>query len=73
MQFDIVTIFPDAFSSYLQTSILGRAIKKRKIIVRIHDLRDYSADRKHKKVDDRPYGGGPGMVMQVEPLYRALK
>ena len=73
MRFDIVTIFPHAFDSYLSTSILGRAIKKKQITVHLHDLRDYSRDRKHKKVDDRPYGGGPGMVMQVEPIFRAIK
>jgi tRNA (guanine37-N1)-methyltransferase len=73
MRFDIITIFPHAFHSYLATSILGRAIRKKRIDVRVHDLRAYSTDRKHKKVDDRPYGGGPGMVMSVVPFHRALK
>lgn len=73
MRFDIVTIFPKAFDSYLATGILGRAIKNKKIDVRIHDLRDYSTDRKHKKVDDRPYGGGPGMIMQAAPIIAAIK
>lgn len=72
MRFDIITIFPDAFSSYLQTSILGRAIASKKIVVRIHNLRTFATD-KHRTVDDRPYGGGPGMVMKVEPFARALK
>lgn len=72
MRFDIITIFPDAFSSYLATSILGRAQKTKKIDIHIHDLRKWTTDR-HRTVDDRPYGGGPGMVMKVEPWHKALK
>ncbi|MFA6588313.1 MAG: tRNA (guanosine(37)-N1)-methyltransferase TrmD [Patescibacteria group bacterium] len=71
MQFDIITIFPQAFG-YLEQSIIGRAVKHGKIKVKIHDLRKWTID-KHKTVDDRPYGGGPGMVMKVEPLFKALK
>ncbi|MBI4993757.1 tRNA (guanosine(37)-N1)-methyltransferase TrmD [Candidatus Wolfebacteria bacterium] len=76
MRFDIITIFPKIFSakggSYLSESILGRAQKNKLIEIKIHNLRDFSKD-KHRKVDDRPYGGGPGMVMAIEPIIRAIK
>lgn len=72
MKFDIVTIFPEIFDSYLRESIIGRAIKNKLISVRAWNLRDFSLDR-HRKVDDRPYGGGPGMVISVEPVFRAIK
>ncbi|MFH1315368.1 MAG: tRNA (guanosine(37)-N1)-methyltransferase TrmD [Candidatus Uhrbacteria bacterium] len=69
---DIITIFPEVCSPYLEASILGRAQKKRLLDLRVHNLREYTKD-KHHNVDDTPYGGGPGMVMQVEPFDRALK
>ena len=69
---DIITIFPEVCTPYLQASILGRAQKKKLLDLRTHDLRSYTKD-KHNRVDDTPYGGGPGMVMQVEPFDRALK
>jgi len=72
LSFDIITIFPHIFDSYLKESILGRAQKEGLIKIRIHNLRDYSSD-KHKTVDDKPYGGGPGMVMMVEPIYKATE
>lgn len=72
MTFDLLTIFPNIFNSYLSESILGRARKQGLIKINIHNLRDYTLD-KHKTTDDLPYGGGPGMVMKVEPIYRALK
>jgi len=72
MQIHLITIFPQIFDSYLGESILKRAQQKGAVKIVIHDLRDYTLD-KHNKVDDRPYGGGPGMVMQVEPIVRALK
>jgi len=72
MQIHLITIFPQIFDSYLGESILKRAQKKGAVKIVIHDLRDHTLD-KHNKVDDRPYGGGPGMVMQVEPIVRALK
>lgn len=72
MRFDIITIFPKAFDSYLNASIIKRAREKKLLDIRIHNLRDYTID-KHKTVDDRPYGGGPGMVLMVEPMYRALR
>src|SRR3989338_2133712 len=71
MRFDIITIFPHIFDSYLNESMIKRARAKRLLDIRVHDLRKFSTD-KHKKVDDRPYGGGPGMVIKLEPLVRAL-
>jgi tRNA (guanine37-N1)-methyltransferase len=71
MRFDILTIFPKIFDSYFNESIIKRAQQKRFIKIVAHNLRDYTTD-KHHKVDDRPYGGGPGMVMQIEPIYRAV-
>lgn len=72
MQFDIITIFPHIFDSYLNESILSRAQKNNLIKIKIHNLRDYTDD-KHKKVDDRPFGGGPGMLLKVEPIYKTLR
>ncbi len=57
----------------MSESLLGRARERGMIDIRIHNLRDWSADERHRKVDDRPYGGGPGMVIQAEPIYKALK
>jgi len=71
MEFDVITIFPEAFS-YLNESILKRARQKGLIEIRIHNLRDFTAD-KYKKVDDKPYGGGPGMVIKIEPLIKAVQ
>lgn len=72
MRFDIITIFPEAFSSYLFSSIIGRAVKNRLIQVKLHDLRDWAND-KRRTVDDKPYGGGPGMILKVEPIAKAIK
>ena len=72
MKFDIVTVFPEAFESYLSSSIIGRAIKKKLIKVNIHNLRRWTSD-KRKTVDDRPFGGGPGMVLKVEPIAKAIR
>ena len=72
MKFDIITIFPNAFDSYFNESIVKRAQNKKLIKINIHNLRNYTTD-KHKTVDDKPYGGGPGMVMMVEPIYKAVK
>jgi len=71
MRFDIITLFPKIFDSYFSESILKRAQEKGLIKIAIHNLRDFALD-KHKKVDDKPYGGGPGMVIKVEPIYRAV-
>jgi len=70
MRFDIVTIFPHAFDSYLNESILKRAQKKKLIQIKIYNLRDFSKN-KYKKVDDKPYGGGAGMILMAEPILRA--
>jgi len=72
MRFDILTLFPEAFESFLVTSIIGRAIKEKKIEVQLFNIRDFSED-KHKKVDDIPFGGGAGMVMTCQPLFSAIK
>jgi len=72
IQFDIITIFPHIFDSYFNTSIINRAQKSGLVKIKIHDLRLWTSD-KHKTVDDRPYSGGPGMILKVEPIYKALK
>jgi tRNA (guanine37-N1)-methyltransferase len=72
MKFDILTLFPGMFSSPLQESILGRAIQKDLMEVRVINVRDFALD-KHQVVDDTPYGGGQGMVMKAEPIARAIE
>jgi len=72
MTFDIITIFPEIFRSYFKESIIKRAQKKKLIRINIHNLRDFTSDR-HKTVDDRPYGGGAGMILKVEPIYKAVQ
>ncbi|HAS00080.1 MAG: tRNA (guanine-N(1)-)-methyltransferase [Candidatus Moranbacteria bacterium GW2011_GWC2_37_73] len=71
MRFDIITIFPKIFDSYFGESIVKRAREKKIVEINVHNLRDYSVN-KHHNIDDTPYGGGAGMVMQVEPIYRAV-
>ncbi len=71
MNFHIITIFPNIFDSYFNESILKRAQKNNLIKIIIHDLRRWTND-KHKTIDDRPFGGGAGMVMKIEPIYKAL-
>ncbi|MCK4374056.1 MAG: tRNA (guanosine(37)-N1)-methyltransferase TrmD, partial [Candidatus Brocadiae bacterium] len=72
LRIDILTLFPEVFRPFLQTSILGIAARKGLVEYHLHNIRDYSPD-KHKKVDDRPYGGGPGMVMRCEPVFRCYE
>ncbi|MBN1913564.1 MAG: tRNA (guanosine(37)-N1)-methyltransferase TrmD [Candidatus Omnitrophica bacterium] len=72
MRIDIITIFPKMFAPVLNESILKRAQEKKKVRICLHDLRDYTLD-KHRKVDDRPFGGGSGMVMNAEPIFRAVE
>lgn len=72
MTFHLITIFPHIFDSYLSESILKRAQAKKLIKIKIHNLRDYTQD-KHKTVDDKPFGGGPGMIFKIEPIFRCLK
>jgi len=71
-QFDIITIFPKIFESFLKESFIKKAQEKRLIKINIHNLRDFTTDQ-HKTVDDRPYGGGLGMVLKVEPIFKAIK
>lgn len=71
-KFDIITLFPEAVLPYAEASILGRAQKNKLLKITTYQLREYSKER-HQKVDDSPYGGGPGMVMAVEPFDRAIK
>lgn len=71
MRIDIITLFPEFFEGFKTHSIVGRAIKGGKLELVTHNLRDYTDD-KYKTVDDHPYGGGPGMVLKVDVLYRAL-
>ncbi|OGP67882.1 MAG: tRNA (guanosine(37)-N1)-methyltransferase TrmD [Deltaproteobacteria bacterium RBG_13_47_9] len=72
MRFDILTLFPNMFSSPFQESILGRAIERGLLQIRTVNIRDFALD-KHQIVDDAPYGGGQGMVMKVEPIARAIQ
>ena len=72
MRFDVLTIFPDVFSAYLKEGILGRAVKKGTVDIRLVNIRDFAKDP-HRTTDDRPYGGGNGMVMKAGPIHRALK
>ncbi|MBP1726317.1 MAG: tRNA ((1)-)-methyltransferase [Deltaproteobacteria bacterium] len=72
MIIDILTIFPEMVASPLEESILGKAIQRGLIAVRVINVRDFATDR-HQTTDDRPYGGGSGMVMKVEPLVRAIR
>lgn len=71
MTFNIITIFPDIFSSYLNEGILKKAILKKQIKINIINLRDYS-NNPHNKVDDTPYGGGAGMLLRIEPIHLAI-
>jgi len=72
MRFDVLTLFPEIFTGYLGQSLLKRAIERGLVEVRLHNIRDWSTN-KHKKVDDRPFGGGPGMVLMVEPVVRCVE
>jgi tRNA (guanine37-N1)-methyltransferase len=71
VRFDIITIFPAMIEQALGAGIVGRAIERGTLTVRVHDLRAFTVDR-HRVVDDVPYGGGPGMVLKPEPIFRAL-
>ncbi|MCL5671695.1 MAG: tRNA (guanosine(37)-N1)-methyltransferase TrmD [Acidobacteria bacterium] len=72
MQFDVVTIFPDFFRSILDCGLMKRAQAGGQLRVSLHDLRDFTEDR-HRTVDDRPFGGGPGMVFKPLPVFRAVE
>ena len=72
MRIDILSLFPDYFKGPFDESIIGRACKSGKVEIVLHDIRDY-AEGKHRKVDDRPYGGGPGMLLMAPPLVKAIR
>ncbi len=72
MRIDIATLFPEVCEAYTQASIIGRAQKAGKITICCHHIRDYTLD-KHRRVDDTPYGGGKGMLMQADPIYRCYE
>jgi tRNA (guanine37-N1)-methyltransferase len=72
MRFDVLTLFPEIFQGYLGQSLLKRAIQAGLVDVQLHDIRDWSKT-KHNTVDDRPFGGGPGMVMKVEPVVECVE
>jgi len=72
MEFSILTLFPDALSPYLDSSILGRAQTRGLIKINVIDIRNYAAGR-HRVADDQPYGGGPGMILKPEPLVKAAR
>ncbi|MFZ2072486.1 MAG: tRNA (guanosine(37)-N1)-methyltransferase TrmD [Minisyncoccia bacterium] len=76
IRFHIITIFPEIFNSYLNESIVGRAIKNKHIFVKFYNPRDFVKDKNktgYKPVDDKPYGGGPGMIMKAEPVLKAVE
>jgi len=68
VRFDIITLFPPIFAGYLTQSLLAKAIARGLVEIHIHDLREWSTDPKHHKIDDKPYGGGPGMLICVDPV-----
>jgi tRNA (guanine37-N1)-methyltransferase len=72
MRFDVLTLFPGIFDGYLQQSLLKLAIQRGLVDIRLWNIRDYSAD-KHQKVDDRPFGGGPGMLMCCQPVFDCVE
>lgn len=72
IKFQILTLFPNIFDSYFNESIIKRAKEKKKIKLAVLNIRDFAKD-KHKTVDGRPYGGGPGMVLKIEPIFKALQ
>jgi tRNA (guanine37-N1)-methyltransferase len=74
MRIDVITLFPEIFSGFLDESLLARAIARGLTSIRLHNLRDWAApDSVHRQVDDRPYGGGAGMLIMVEPTVRAVE
>ena len=72
MKIDILTLFPKMFEGPLGESIIGRAVSRGVVRIEVHDLREFTRDR-HRQADDRPYGGGPGMVMKPEPVFEAVE
>src|SRR6185295_20048801 len=72
MRFDVLTLFPEMFPGYLGQSLLKLAVQSGLVDVRLHNIRDW-AEGKHKQVDDRPFGGGPGMILKVEPVVECVE
>ncbi len=72
MRIDVLTLFPEVFEPFLRTSIVGRAVERNLVSVRCLNIRDFAAGR-HKSVDDRPFGGGPGMVLMCQPVFDAIE
>ena len=72
MRFDVLTLFPDMFPGYLSQSILNKSIERGLVEIHVHNMRDWTTDR-HQKIDDTPYGGGPGMVLMVEPVVQCVR
>ncbi|MEM1069625.1 MAG: tRNA (guanosine(37)-N1)-methyltransferase TrmD, partial [Planctomycetota bacterium] len=73
MRFDIITLFPALFDGYLSQGLLEKAIQRKLVAIHRHNLRDWAPDTPHRPVDDRPFGGGPGMLIQVEPTVRCVE
>lgn len=73
MRIDIITLLPELLQSPLNCSILKRVQQKGLVEIVVHDLRDYSSDKRHRRVDDYPFGGGAGMVMQIEPIFNLIE
>lgn len=73
LRIDILSIFPKMFDGPLTESLIGKAREQGRVDLRVMDIRDYTDDVKHHRVDDRPFGGGPGMVLRAEPVYKALR
>jgi tRNA (guanine37-N1)-methyltransferase len=71
MRIDVITIFPKIFDNFLKESLIGKAQKEKIIEIKVHNLRDF-CEGKRKNVDDAPYGGGPGMVFKIEPIFKAV-
>ncbi|MBN1853765.1 MAG: tRNA (guanosine(37)-N1)-methyltransferase TrmD [Pirellulales bacterium] len=72
MRFDILTLFPELFSGYVGQSLLAKAIGAQRVTIQLHNIRDWARDR-HRQVDDRPFGGGPGMVFKPEPVVECVE
>ena len=72
LRFDVLTLFPEMFPGYLSQSILNKAIKRGLVEIHVHNMRDWASGR-HNKIDDTPYGGGPGMVLMVEPVVSCVR
>ncbi|MGL6096596.1 MAG: tRNA (guanosine(37)-N1)-methyltransferase TrmD, partial [Fimbriiglobus sp.] len=73
VRFDVLTLFPDLFQGYVSQSLLKLAIQRGLVAVNLWNIRDWSPDEKHHKVDDRPFGGGPGMVLMPEPIVACVE